>query len=65
MQGGTYYVKEETLTLEAARGIKALLDAGKGLQVQSCCQNGGHARDPVQCPVRDAAVAVSIVHAGH
>jgi hypothetical protein len=32
-QGGTYYVTEQTLTLEAARGVKALLDAGHGLQV--------------------------------
>jgi hypothetical protein len=49
MQGGTYYVKEEALTLEAARGVKALLDAGKGLQVQNRCRNGEGACHVAQC----------------
>jgi hypothetical protein len=66
-QGGTYYVQEETLTLEAARGTKALLDAGKGLEVKSHRCHAQHVADLVHAHQRYAhgAAVAKIYHAAH
>lgn len=50
-QGGTYYVGEQKLTLEAARGVKALLDAGQGLDVVAeIVRVSAEGRAPKQAP---------------